>query len=115
MYADTVTDSMAGAMEETKKRRAIQEQYNKEHGITPTTIKKSVRDLISISNEVAKTEAVLEKDPESMSKKELEILIAKIEKKMRMAAAELDFESAAMLRDQMKELKITLEKQSFEW
>ncbi|MGI6020550.1 MAG: excinuclease ABC subunit UvrB [Lachnospiraceae bacterium] len=115
MYADTVTDSMAGAMEETERRRAIQEQYNKEHGITPTTIKKSVRDLISISKEVAKTEAVLEKDPESMSKKELEILIAKIEKKMRMAAAELDFESAAMLRDQMKELKITFEKQSFEW
>ena len=105
LYADTVTDSMRLAMEETARRRQIQEQYNREHGITPKTIQKSVRDLISISRDVAQTQSKLEKDPESMSLKELEKLIKKVEKQMRSAAAELDFETAAQLRDQMLELQ----------
>ncbi|HEY9573912.1 MAG TPA: excinuclease ABC subunit UvrB [Lachnospiraceae bacterium] len=109
MYADTITDSMRRAIGETERRRAIQETYNKEHNITPKTIKKAVRDLISISKEVAKTEVLLEKDPESMSKKELEKLIAKVTKKMKEAAADLNFEMAAQLRDQMTELKKNLE------
>jgi excinuclease ABC subunit B len=108
MYADHITDSMRMAIQETERRRAIQETYNKEHGITPTTIQKSVRDLISISKEVAQTEAAMEKDPESMSKKELIKLIAKVEKQMRGAAAELNFELAAELRDKMVELKKSL-------
>ena len=105
MYADMMTDSMRNAIEETKRRRAIQEAYNKEHGITPTTIKKAVRDLISISKEVSKAERILEKDPESMSRKELENLIKQVEKQMKAAAADLNFESAVELRDQMIELK----------
>ena len=104
MYADFVTDSMDKAISETKRRRAIQEAYNQEHGITPTTIKKAVRDLISITKEATKTIDKLEKDPESMSNKEIDKLIENIKKKMRKAAAELDFETAAMLRDQMLEL-----------
>ena len=95
MYADSITDSMGRAIEETQRRREIQEQYNKEHGITPQTIKKAVRDLISISREVAKTEKTLEKDMESMSRKELEALIGKVQKQMKAAAAELNFEMAA--------------------
>ena len=109
MYADVMTDSMKKAIEETKRRREIQMAYNKEHNITPTTIQKSVRDLISISKEVAKTEATLDKDPESMDRKELEDLIAKIEKQMRAAAAELNFEMAAELRDRMADLKRNLD------
>jgi len=109
MYADTVTDSMAKAIEETERRRSIQQKYNEEHGITPTTIKKAVRDLISISKEIAKEESRFEKDPESMSREELEKLIANIEKKMRKAAAELNFEAAAELRDKMVEFKKKLE------
>ena len=105
MYADVMTDSMRNAIEETRRRRSIQEAYNKEHGITPTTIKKAVRDLISISKEVAKTEKVLEKDPESMNRKELEKLIKQVEKQMKAAAADLNFESAVELRDKMIELK----------
>ena len=105
MYADTVTDSMRLAIDETERRRAIQEAYNKEHGITPKTIQKSVRELISISKEIAKEELQFEKDPESMSKKELEKLIADIDKKMKKAAAELNFELAAELRDKMIEPK----------
>ena len=105
MYADTITDSMRIAIDETARRRKLQEAYNKEHGITPTTIKKAVRDLIAISKEVAKSRVNLEKDPESMSQKELEELLSKVEKKMRKAAAELDFENAAILRDEMLELK----------
>ena len=105
MYADTVTDSMRLAIDETERRRAIQEAYNKEHGITPKTIQKSVRELISISKEIAREELQFEKDPESMSKKELEKLIADIDKKMKKAAAELNFELAAELRDKMIELK----------
>ncbi len=105
MYADTITRSMKAAIDETNRRRTLQEAYNKEHGITPTTIKKAVRDKISITKEAAGTTRKLEKDPESMSKLELGKLIEKIEKQMRKAAAELDFESAAELRDQMLELK----------
>lgn len=105
MYADTVTDSMQKAIMETNRRRQIQDAYNKEHGITPTTIKKAVRDLISISKKVENTVFDLEKDPESMSKKELEKLVTEISKKMHTAAAELNFELAAQLRDQMVELK----------
>ena len=105
MYADTITDSMHLAIDETERRREIQEKYNQEHGITPQTIQKSVRDLISISKEIAQKDLQFEKDPESMSKKELEKLVADIEKKMKKAAAELDFETAAELRDRMIELK----------
>lgn len=112
MYADKETDSMKAAIRETNRRRNLQSAYNEEHGITPQTIKKAVRDLISISKEIAKEELAFEKDPESMDKKELEKLIASIEKKMRKAAAELDFENAAMLRDKMIELKLNLEKLS---
>lgn len=110
MYADKETDSMKAAIRETNRRRSLQSAYNEEHGITPQTIKKAVRDLISISKEIAKEELAFEKDPESMDKKELEKLIASVEKKMRKAAAELDFENAAMLRDKMIELKLNLEK-----
>jgi excinuclease ABC subunit B len=105
MYADTITESMQHAIDETNRRRKIQEAYNEEHHITPTTIKKAVRDLISISKEVTEKEVAFEKDPESMSKKELDELIAKVEKQMKKAAANLDFENAAELRDRMVELK----------
>ena len=105
MYGDTVTDSMRIAIDETMRRREIQEKYNEEHGITPQTIKKAVRDLISISKEVAKEEKQLEKDPESMSRAELEKLIREVQKQMKKAASELDFETAAQLRDQMISLK----------
>ena len=105
MYADTITDSMRRAMEETERRRTLQMQYNIEHGITPQTIKKAVRDLISISKKVAAEELRMEKDPESMSKEELEKLINDVSKQMRKAAAELNFEAAAQLRDKMIELK----------
>ena len=108
MYADVMTDSMRRAIDETERRRALQEAYNQEHGITPKTIQKSVRDLISISKAVAQTESQLEKDPESMSKKELEKLIQKVEKQMKVAAADLNFEQAAQLRDKMIELKKNL-------
>ena len=109
MYADNMTDSMRRAIDETERRRTIQEAYNKEHGITPTTIKKAVRDLIAVSKAVAETEMKLEKDPESMNHKELTKLIAKVEKQMRAAAAELNFEQAAELRDKMIELKKNLD------
>ena len=109
MYADNMTDSMRKAIDETDRRRAIQEAYNKEHGITPTTIKKAVRDLIAVSKAVAETEMKLEKDPESMNRKELTKLIAKVEKQMRAAAADLNFEQAAELRDKMIELKKNLD------
>ena len=103
MYADVMTDSMKIAIDETNRRRKIQDDYNKEHNITPTTVQKAVRDLISVKKEIAKAGVALEKDPESMSDSELRKLIAKIEKQMRKAAAELDFETAAELRDQMLE------------
>jgi len=108
MYADTVTDSMRRALEETSRRRQIQQKYNEENGITPQSVRKAVRDLISITKEVAKEEAKFEKDPESMDRSELEKLIADVQKKMKKAAADLDFESAASLRDRMIELKKTL-------
>ena len=109
MYADVMTDSMKMAIDETMRRRSVQEEYNKEHQITPQTVKKAVRDLISISKSVAETEEKLEKDPESMSRKELEKLIKEVEKKMRKAAADLNFEAAAGLRDKMVELKKNME------
>ena len=109
MYADNMTDSMYKAITETNRRRTIQEAYNKEHGITPTTIKKAVRDLIAVSKAVAETEARLQKDPESMTRKELTKLIAQVEKQMRAAAADLNFEQAAELRDKMIDLKKNLD------
>ena len=105
MYADHITDSMEKAIRETNRRRDIQEQYNKENGITPQTIKKSVRELISISKEIAKSEVQFEKDPESMSYQELTKLIEKMQNKMRKVAADLNFEEAAVLRDKIVELK----------
>ncbi|MBQ8822401.1 MAG: excinuclease ABC subunit UvrB [Lachnospiraceae bacterium] len=108
MYADNMTDSMRNAIEETNRRRQIQMKYNEEHGITPQTIKKAVRDLISISKEIAKEEVQFEKDPESMSRQELEKLIAQVQKQMQKAAADLNFEVAAELRDKMIELKQNL-------
>ena len=105
MYADTVTQSMKAAIDETNRRRAAQEAYNEAHGITPTTIRKKVRDLIAISKDIAKTEEKFEKDPESMSREELQKLIKDVEKQMKKAAADLNFEAAAQLRDRMIELK----------
>jgi excinuclease ABC subunit B len=105
MYADTITDSIRTTLDETARRRAIQQKYNEENGITPQTIKKAVRDLISISKAVAKEEQTFEKDPESMNEKELTKLIASVEKNMRKAAADLNFEAAAELRDKMLNLK----------
>ena len=105
MYADTMTDSMRLAIQETERRRKVQMDYNEKHGITPKTIQKSVRDLISISKKVAAEEMRMEKDPESMSRKELEKLAKDLEKQMKKAAAELNFEAAAELRDKMIEIK----------
>lgn len=105
MYADHVTDSMRVAIEETNRRRAIQQSYNEEHGITPTTIKKSVRDLIAISKAAIESEKDFKKDPESMDAKELEKLAKELTKKMHQAAAELNFEEAAKLRDRMVQVK----------
>jgi excinuclease ABC subunit B len=108
MYADVMTDSMKNAIDETNRRREIQEKYNEEHGITPKTIEKSVRDLISISKEIAKEERRFEKDPESMNPQEIKKLLDKLEKQMRKAAAELDFETAAELRDKIIDLRKNL-------
>jgi excinuclease ABC subunit B len=108
MYADKVTDSMKHAIEETERRRKLQQEYNEAHGITPQTIQKSVRDLIAVSKKIAADEIQMEKDPESMSKKELEKMIADIQKKMQKAAAELNFEAAAEYRDHMIKLKNAL-------
>ena len=105
MYADNMTDSMKAAIEETARRRKLQQKYNEEHGITPQTIKKAVRDLISISKTIEKEELRFEKDPESMGREELQKLITKVEKQMKKAAADLNFEAAAELRDKMAELK----------
>ncbi len=105
MYADNMTDSMKSAIDETNRRREIQQKYNTEHNITPQSIRKAVRDLISISKEVAKEEVAFEKDPESMEREELEKWVATLQKKMKKAAADLDFETAAELRDKMIELK----------
>ncbi|MCR5784762.1 MAG: excinuclease ABC subunit UvrB [Eubacterium sp.] len=105
MYADNMTDSMKNAIGETERRRAIQQKYNEEHGITPQSVRKEVRDLITISKKIAKEEAAFKKDPESMDKKELEKLIADVTKRMQKAAVELDFETAAQMRDEMIRLK----------
>ena len=105
MYADRITDSMNKAITETNRRRAIQQAYNEAHGITPKTIQKAVRDLISISEAADKSEESFIKDAESMSYKELNTTIRKLTKQMHSAAAELDFEKAAMLRDKIMELK----------
>ena len=105
MYADVITDSMRHAIEETQRRREIQKKYNDEHGITPTTIKKAVRDLIAISKAATEPKADMEKDIESMSHKELEKLLKELSKQMHKAAAELDFERAAELRDRIIEIK----------
>ena len=105
MYADKITDSMRVAIDETERRRKLQQAYNEEHGITPKTIQKSVRDLIAISKKVAAEEMEFDKDPESMSRRELEKLIGDIQKKMKKAAAELNFEAAAEYRDKMVKLK----------
>ena len=109
MYADNMTDSMQAAISETERRRKIQQEYNTEHGITPQTIKKAVRDLISISKTITKEEMRFEKDPESMSRQELEKLIKDVEKQMKKAAADLNFEAAAELRDHMVDLKKKLQ------
>lgn len=109
MYADNMTDSMRVAIEETNRRRGIQERYNKEHGITPTTIKKAVRDLIAISKAAAADDKEFKKDPESMDAKELEKLSKELTKKMHQAAAELNFEEAAKLRDRMVQVKMMLQ------
>jgi excinuclease ABC subunit B len=106
MYADTITESMDKAISETNRRRAIQQKYNEEHGITPTTIQKAVRELISISKEVDKKINDIEKDPESMDSKELKKLIEKVEKRMKKAAADLDFETAIEMRERLAELKL---------
>ena len=105
MYADKITDSMRVAIDETERRRKLQQAYNEEHGITPKTIQKSVRDLIAISKKVAAEEMEFDKDPKSMSRRELEKLIGDIQKKMKKAAAELNFEAAAEYRDKMVKLK----------
>ena len=105
MYADTITDSMRAAIDETNRRREIQQKYNEEHGITPQTIKKAVRDLIAISKAASASEEEFKKDPESMDARELEKLVKELTKKMRQAAAELNFEEAAKLRDRMKKVK----------
>lgn len=109
MYADQMTESMKKAIQETERRRKIQMAYNEEHGITPQTVKKAVRDLISISKKVAAEELQFEKDPESMSQKELEKLIKDVTKQMKKAAADLNFEAAAELRDKLIELKKQLQ------
>ena len=111
MYADNITESMDKAISETNRRREIQQQYNKEHGITPTTIKKAVRELISISKEVDKKITDIEKDPESMDAKELKKLMDKVERRMQKAAAELDFETAIEMRERLAELKLMYNKQ----
>jgi excinuclease ABC subunit B len=105
MYADKITDSMRLAIDETARRRSIQQAYNEAHGIIPKTIEKSVRDLISISREAAKEDTKLMRDAEDMTKEELEAAIDKIRGKMEKAAAELNFEAAAEYRDKLIEMK----------
>ena len=105
MYADVITDSMKVAIDETARRREIQMKYNEEHGIIPTTIKKAVRDVISISKKVAEAENTWKMEPESMTLDEINKLIASVEKQMKKAATDLDFENAAIYRDQITELK----------
>ena len=113
MYADTITDSMRRAIDETNRRREIQQKYNEEHGITPQTIRKAVRELISTSLKATEEESQerksrVGKDPDLMNKKELGKEIDRLTKKMNKAAADLNFEMAAVLRDELIELKIKL-------
>ena len=108
MYADTVTESMQKAIEETNRRRKIQQKYNEDHGITPTTIQKAVRDLIAITKAAVESEEDFRKEPESMDERELNQLVKELTKKMHQAAAELNFEEAAKLRDRMIEAKKAL-------
>ena len=105
MYADEITDSMRRAIDETNRRRKIQDAYNQEHGITPQTIKKAVRGLISISEAIENIDTGLEKDAESMSREEIQKMIKKLTKEMNKAAVELNFERAAVCRDQIYALK----------
>ena len=109
MYADNMTDSMRKAIDETERRRKIQQEYNEAHGITPTTIKKAVRDLIAISKAANDKGDKIKKDIESMSDKELEKLIKELNKKMHRAAADLNFEEAALIRDQITEIRKTMD------
>ena len=109
MYADTITDSMRKAMDETERRRRIQQEYNEAHNITPTTIKKAVRDLIAISKTASESGNDLEKDIESMNRRELEKLIKELTKKMHKAAADLNFEEAAQIRDRITEIRKTMD------
>ena len=105
MYADNITDSMKAAIDETERRRKLQEEYNKKHHITPQTIKKAVRDVIAISKAAIVDDKIWKKEPESMSLEELKRLRAELEKKMAKAAAELEFEAAATYRDRLAEVK----------
>ena len=109
MYADVMTDSMRNAITETNRRRKIQQEYNEAHGITPTTIKKAVRDLIAISKAANEGSTKLKKDIESMDERELEKLIKELNKKMHRAAADLNFEEAAAIRDQITEIRKTID------
>lgn len=109
MYADTITDSMRKAIDETERRRRIQQEYNEAHNITPTTIKKAVRDLIAISKTASESGRDLEKDIESMNRRELEKLIKELTKKMHKAAADLNFEEAAQIRDRITEIRKTMD------
>lgn len=109
MYADTITDSMRKAIDETERRRHIQQEYNEAHNITPTTIKKAVRDLIAISKTASESGRDLEKDIESMNRRELEKLIKELTKKMHKAAADLNFEEAAQIRDRITEIRKTMD------
>ena len=112
MYADTVTDSMRKAIDETNRRRSVQDAYNKAHGITPQTIRKAVRDLIIISKSAEDDKGKVAKDPESMNEKELRALEKELNKRMRVCAAELNFEEAAVLRDRLVEIRKILYDQS---
>lgn len=109
MYADAITDSMRKAIDETERRRRIQQEYNEAHNITPTTIKKAVRDLIAISKTASESGRDLEKDIESMNRRELEKLIKELTKKMHKAAADLNFEEAAQIRDRITEIRKTMD------
>ena len=109
MYADAITDSMRKAIDETERRRRIQQEYNEAHNITPTTIKKAVRDLIAISRTASESGRDLEKDIESMNRRELEKLIKELTKKMHKAAADLNFEEAAQIRDRITEIRKTMD------
>ena len=109
MYADNMTESMQKAIDETARRRAIQQKYNEEHGITPQTIRKAVRDVIEVTTKVeAEVDEYEGKDLLELTKKELSEYASKLEKEMRKAAADLLFERAAVLRDRLLEVRAKL-------